>query len=210
MKAFKWEPVAAMLLLILLGAWVAFAPDVPQKKAADATRVQMTIGSVKGALDWRSTGTSREFLVHHRDGTSVGPLSEPQVKAFLGEPAYQQLTSMGSNPVFRFLKVTGWAGVIWFAAGMAGQIAFSGRWLLQWFVSEKSKSSTVPVAFWWMSLIGSVILFAYFAWRQDLVGTLGQTSGVVIYARNIRLISKQKRREARAAVQQADELPPSA
>jgi hypothetical protein len=68
---------------------------------------------------------------------------------------------------------------------------------VQWFASEKKGQSVVPAAFWWMSLIGGVALFAYFAWRPDVVGVLGQCSGVVIYARNLRLISKHRRREER-------------
>jgi lipid-A-disaccharide synthase-like uncharacterized protein len=223
-----------MVALLLLGAWVAFAPDVPQAKRDGATRVRMNVGSVKGAIDWlparpaSAAGVAlpaRDFVVHYRDGTSVGPRTAQEMEAILGPQGLAQLTRVGSSDLFRLLNVTSWLGVLWVAAGFGGQLAFSGRWLLQWFVSEKSKSSTVPVAFWWMSLVGSVILFAYFAWRQDLVGTLGQTSGVVIYARNIRLIHKQRRREARARrpaqpqapVQQrdegpakADELPPSA
>ncbi len=204
-KGFKWEPVAAMVALLLLGAWVAFAPDVPQKPQEGAVRVKLTIGQAKGALEWLPTQPEdqRQYLLHFRDGTTQGPKTGAQVREFLGERAYVQVTGTASNALFRLLNVTSWLGVAWVAAGFAGQLAFSGRWLLQWFVSEKSKSSTVPVAFWWLSLVGSVILFAYFAWRQDLVGTLGQTSGVVIYARNIRLIHKQARRAAR-------ELPPSA
>jgi lipid-A-disaccharide synthase-like uncharacterized protein len=51
------------------------------------------------------------------------------------------------------------------------------------------------------------MLFIYFAWRQDPIGVLGQTSGVVIYARNIRLIQKRRRREARDRAQ--NKQPPS-
>jgi hypothetical protein len=53
----------------------------------------------------------------------------------------------------------------------------------------------IPASFWWLSLFGGVALFAYFVWRQDFVGVLGQSSGIVIYARNIRLIYKRRRRE---------------
>lgn len=217
-RGFRWEPLAAMIALLLLGAWVAFAPDVPQEKREGATRVKMTIGSVKGAVDWLPARPAspngvalpaRDFYLHYRDGTSVGPKSFEQMEAVVGPAGMAQLTRVGSSDLFRLLNVTSWIGVIWVAAGFGGQLAFSGRWLLQWFISEKSKSSTVPVAFWWLSLVGSVILFAYFAWRQDLVGTLGQTSGVVIYARNIRLIAKQKRREARAQLAAASATKPA-
>jgi lipid-A-disaccharide synthase-like uncharacterized protein len=69
--------------------------------------------------------------------------------------------------------------------------------LLQWFVSEKRRESVVTIGFWWMSLIGGAILFTYFVWRQDIVGVLGQSTGVIIYARNIRLHYKKAQREAK-------------
>jgi lipid-A-disaccharide synthase-like uncharacterized protein len=244
-KRLKWEPVAAMVALLLLGVWVAFAPDVPQKQPEGAQRVKLSAGPIKGVLEWMpappggqssasgaSAGdgsnanavsgasgglaaTGETFRVLYRDGTEVGPLSRQQVQAVFGEAAVNQITRTESNFLFRVLNMTGWAGLIWVLLGFGGQLAFSGRWLLQWFVSEKSRSSTVPVSFWWMSMIGSVMLFVYFVWRNDIVGVLGQTSGVVIYARNIRLISKQRRREARAAAKQSEEeqpdlLPPGA
>jgi lipid-A-disaccharide synthase-like uncharacterized protein len=50
----------------------------------------------------------------------------------------------------------------------------------------------VPVGFWWGSLFGGALLFAYFCWRKDIVGILGQSVGVFIYARNLALIYRGK------------------
>jgi lipid-A-disaccharide synthase-like uncharacterized protein len=50
-----------------------------------------------------------------------------------------------------------------------------------------------------MSLFGGLAVFAYFVWRQDIVGVLGQCSGVVIYARNLKLIAKNKKRAEKDA-----------
>ncbi|TVQ63052.1 MAG: hypothetical protein EA379_04500 [Phycisphaerales bacterium] len=85
----------------------------------------------------------------------------------------------------------------WIAVGFGGQAAFFGRMMLQWVVSERSRQSVVPAAFWWLSLLGGAALFSYFVWRRDVVGVLGQSTGVVIYARNLRLIYKSRRRERR-------------
>jgi lipid-A-disaccharide synthase-like uncharacterized protein len=101
------------------------------------------------------------------------------------------------NVLFRIFKVSSWGNLIWVGLGLAGQAAFSGRMLIQWIVSEKSRKSVVPAAFWWLSLFGALALFAYFVWRQDAVGVLGQAPGLVIYIRNLRLLAKQKRRAAR-------------
>jgi lipid-A-disaccharide synthase-like uncharacterized protein len=86
--------------------------------------------------------------------------------------------------------------LFWISVGFGGQILFSGRMFLQWLISERHKHSVITPSFWWFSLLGGVCLFAYFVWRQDVVGVIGQSSGIVIYARNLRLIAKQKRREA--------------
>ncbi len=72
--------------------------------------------------------------------------------------------------------------------GFLGQMLFTARMLVQWLASEKSKRSVVPPAFWWLSLIGASMLIAYFIWRKDVVGVLGQGFGWIIYIRNLALI----------------------
>ena len=46
----------------------------------------------------------------------------------------------------------------WTAIGLAGQLTFGGRFLLQWIVSEYKNRSHVPTAFWFLSLFGSILL----------------------------------------------------
>jgi len=46
----------------------------------------------------------------------------------------------------------------WRVLGLAGQALFFSRFLVQWVASERRKRSTVPPAFWWLSLGGGVIL----------------------------------------------------
>jgi lipid-A-disaccharide synthase-like uncharacterized protein len=79
-------------------------------------------------------------------------------------------------------------GIAWVCLGLLGQLLFTGRMLVQWLVSEKSRRSVVPPAFWWLSTIGGMMLLSYFLWRRDVVGVLGQAFGVAIYLRNIVLI----------------------
>lgn len=85
------------------------------------------------------------------------------------------------------------AMLLWVGIGLAGQALFSARFLLQWLVSEKARRSTVPVAFWYFSIGGGLILFAYAIHRGDPVFILGQGAGVFIYARNLYLIHREKR-----------------
>ncbi|PZQ94560.1 MAG: lipid A biosynthesis protein [Cereibacter sphaeroides] len=79
----------------------------------------------------------------------------------------------------------------WILFGLAGQLMFTGRFLVQWIASEKARRSVVPVAFWYFSMIGGMMLLAYAIYRVDPVFILGQALGVFIYARNLWLIRNQ-------------------
>ena len=81
----------------------------------------------------------------------------------------------------------------WVLFGILGQILFGSRFIVQWLASERRKESTIPVAFWYLSLLGGLILFAYAFWyRQDIVFTIGQSAGVFIYVRNLMLIRRPR------------------
>ena len=80
----------------------------------------------------------------------------------------------------------------WLLIGFAGQALFTLRFLAQWVASERARKSTVPVAFWWLSLAGGTVLFTYALHRRDPVFALGQGAGLAIYARNLVLIGRQR------------------
>ena len=84
--------------------------------------------------------------------------------------------------------------MMWVGIGFVGQGLFFGRWLLQWFVSERKAESQIPVAFWYMSLIGSVIVLAYAIHRLDPVFMAGQSVGTLVYVRNIMLVHRAPKR----------------
>jgi len=81
---------------------------------------------------------------------------------------------------------------IWIAIGFLGQFLFFLRFFIQWLVSEKKKESTIPVAFWYFSISGGLLLLVYAIYRRDPVFIVGQSVGVLIYARNLYFISKKK------------------
>jgi lipid-A-disaccharide synthase-like uncharacterized protein len=95
--------------------------------------------------------------------------------------------------LYRLFNITSPVGFAWVAMGLLGQVLFAGRMVLQWLVSESARRSVVPVGFWWMSLAGASMLLAYFVWRRDIVGVLGQSVGWTIYARNLWLIFRERR-----------------
>jgi lipid-A-disaccharide synthase-like uncharacterized protein len=82
----------------------------------------------------------------------------------------------------------------WLTIGFLGQAIFTARFLVQWMASEKKRDAVVPVAFWWLSLLGGAALLSYAIWRRDPVIVVGQSMGVVIYARNLVLIDRARRR----------------
>ena len=95
------------------------------------------------------------------------------------------------NGLFRLLDVTSWTGLWWFGFGIAAQTVFMGRMIVQWWAAEKAKSAVVPPSFWWLSLVGSSMLLIYFIWRKEVVGFLGQSTGWLIYIRNLWFIYGQ-------------------
>lgn len=84
--------------------------------------------------------------------------------------------------------------VIWLGIGFLGQSLFFSRWLLQWVASERLAESHIPVSFWYMSLIGSVIVLAYAIHKTDPVFIVGQGVGTVVYVRNLVLLYRAKKR----------------
>ena len=94
--------------------------------------------------------------------------------------------------MFEFLNVESWAEFTWVMVGLGGQLAFTARFLVQWIASERAGRSTVPVAFWYFSIIGGAVLLSYAIYRGDPVFILGQSMGLAIYSRNLFLIRRER------------------
>jgi lipid-A-disaccharide synthase-like uncharacterized protein len=80
----------------------------------------------------------------------------------------------------------------WLLLGFAGQTLFMGRFVLQWLASERHGRSVVPVSFWYLSILGALVLLAYALHRHDPVFVAGQGLGVAIYVRNLQLIRRAR------------------
>ena len=80
---------------------------------------------------------------------------------------------------------------IWVTFGTLGQLIFFSRWIIQWYFSEKSKISVIPVAFWWCSLIGGIITLIYANRIGSFPFMLAQAIGIIVYTRNLLLIYKR-------------------
>ena len=88
---------------------------------------------------------------------------------------------------------------VWLGVGFAAQLMFSMRFIVQWIASERARRSIVPETFWYFSLVGGAMLFAYAIYRLDPVFMLGQGMGLFIYARNIYFIRTHHKSAAHRA-----------
>lgn len=86
----------------------------------------------------------------------------------------------------------------WLVLGFGAQGLFTARFLVQWVASERKRRSTIPKAFWYLSLVGSALLLVYAAHVRDPVFILGQSFGFVVYIRNL-MLWKGEGSDARAA-----------
>lgn len=84
----------------------------------------------------------------------------------------------------------------WIAFGLLGQGAFFTRFLVQWVASERAHRSYVPLAFWYLSLAGSLILLVYAAHRREPIFFLGYLPNSVVYVRNLMLIRRRRQGES--------------
>ncbi len=99
---------------------------------------------------------------------------------------------MSMDALFAFLNVDHWGEFWWVVVGLGGQMLFSMRFIIQWLRSEQAGRSVIPLAFWYFSVAGGVVLLSYAIHRRDPVFILGQAGGLIIYARNLRLIHKER------------------
>ncbi|HMN42899.1 MAG TPA: lipid-A-disaccharide synthase N-terminal domain-containing protein [Phycisphaerales bacterium] len=206
-KRLKWEPAALMVLVLGLGLWIAFGPgSKPQFPIpAGSLTQQVQVGETRGVLEARVPVTGEPTVrLWIKDGPSdPRAMSVAEAEGLLGKAKINDLLNSRRNWVFTLLHITSYTSLAWIGIGLVGQLAFSGRMVLQWLTSEKHRRSVVTESFWWFSLFGGVTLFTYFIWRQDPVAIMGQASGIVIYVRNIRLLRKHARRARRDALIEA-------
>ncbi len=87
----------------------------------------------------------------------------------------------------------------WLGVGFAAQLMFTMRFIVQWIASERARRSIVPETFWYFSMVGGAMLFAYAIYRLDPVFMLGQGMGLLIYGRNIYFIRTHQKSEAQAS-----------
>jgi len=75
---------------------------------------------------------------------------------------------------------------VWKVVGWLGNFVFFSRFMVQWYATEKHKQVLVPVAFWWLSLAGSLLLLAYaLFYKRDSVFIFAYAFTWIPYIRNL-------------------------
>jgi lipid-A-disaccharide synthase-like uncharacterized protein len=86
----------------------------------------------------------------------------------------------------------------WVVLGFVAQGFFTMRFVVQWIASERARKSVIPVAFWFFSIGGGVLLLAYALYRKDPVFIAGQALGLLVYTRNLYFIILNGRQSSRS------------
>ena len=81
----------------------------------------------------------------------------------------------------------------WLAFGFFGTALFGSRFLVQWIMSEMKGKSVMPVAFWYFSIAGGIVTLIYAVHIKSPPFILGQALPLVIYARNLWLVQRERR-----------------
>jgi lipid-A-disaccharide synthase-like uncharacterized protein len=94
--------------------------------------------------------------------------------------SFNKLAGIEGNSEFLFITIV----------GVFGQLLLNCRYLYQWYFSEKAKESILPLGFWVISAIASVMVVVYSIYKQEPVLLVAQALGMLVYVRNIFIFKK--------------------
>lgn len=100
---------------------------------------------------------------------------------------YYNNNVIDTDVLFRNEAIPVW--LLWL--GIVSQVIFTLRFVYQWLYSEYKKTSTLPLGFWLLSLVGSTLILTYAIFRKDPVLFIGHLLGSVIYVRNLILLHRE-------------------
>ncbi len=192
MKLKRKQLIAAVIVLLLVPAlsWIALYQNgyvaAPGKAVVPPFNLSDRIVSIE--VEKNEAGQ----LIGIFEGAGEG------AKHLTGDELFEELYRRKKNipRYYKWLDVTSFVGVVWVVFGFMAQLVFTARMVVQWYASEKVRSSIVPPTFWWLSLLGSSMLLVYFIWRKEPVGFFGQATGWFIYVRNLWFIYGKKNETA--------------
>ncbi len=90
-----------------------------------------------------------------------------------------------TNLIWHDGKLLGIEWSVWKVLGWIGNTIFFSRFIVQWYATEKLKRVVVPLAFWCLSLIGSLLLLIYSIHQRDSVFIFAYAFSWIPYIRNL-------------------------
>jgi lipid-A-disaccharide synthase-like uncharacterized protein len=82
-------------------------------------------------------------------------------------------------------KLLGIDWSVWKIVGWLGNLVFFSRFFVQWYATERRQRVVVPTAFWWLSLVGSLLLLVYSLRQRDSVFIFAYLFTWIPYIRNL-------------------------
>ncbi len=74
----------------------------------------------------------------------------------------------------------------WKLIGFLGTLLFTARWFVQFYATKRQKRVVVPMSFWYLSVVGSVLTLAYFIWgKNDSVGIIQTAFPMLVSVYNV-------------------------
>jgi lipid-A-disaccharide synthase-like uncharacterized protein len=185
------------VVAVCIFAVIMFRQHPPLK---DAVHADIRLADTRAQVYMqKDDGGEIQCFIWHPSG-SLEKVSAADLSSMLYE-------SGKGGGVASFLGAGSTVVLFWLGIGLFGQLLFTGRMVVQWIASERKGTSVVPPMFWWMSLVGSLLLLSYFLWRRDPIGLLGQAFGSFVYLRNIIWILEGKKIGTVSASQAEDPMP---
>ena len=85
----------------------------------------------------------------------------------------------------------------WKLVGLVGTFLFTARWFVQLYATKKLKRVVMPMSFWYLSVVGSVMTLCYFIWgKNDSVGIIQNAFPMFVALYNVFVHMRHQRREA--------------
>src|SRR5215472_4530097 len=81
----------------------------------------------------------------------------------------------------------------WVLLGSVAQVMFTMRFLVQWVASERAGKMVMPIAFWFFSIGGGLLLLFYALYIRDPVFIIGQGLGLFVYLRNLHFVFRERK-----------------
>ncbi|MCK9539935.1 lipid-A-disaccharide synthase N-terminal domain-containing protein [Dokdonella sp.] len=93
----------------------------------------------------------------------------------------------------------------WKLIGLIGALMFASRWFVQLWATGRNRRVTLPMMFWYLSIVGSVMTLCYFIWgKNDSVGILQNAFPMFVALYNVYVHLRHERGGPPPALQAGD------